>query len=340
MTKNEHCRLSFASLIFLILGTPQPGAAETPNVVWEGSGKSGYLYSVAFSPDGQMVGTGDGVPPVYDSCTGTLQYPGEGTIRLWNANDGTLLQSVTADQTQVASVAFSPDGGQLASGSGGNLKLWSLPDLASFRALSDYPWNEIRSVAFSPDGRFLAAGMAGNDNAVKVYGSDGTFLRLPFSSWVITLTFSSDSRFLAVANATAIQIYRTSDWQFERVISPQQGSNGPSALAFSPTGETLASSGPTVKLWRLSDGTLMRELPAAGHLAFSADGQTLLVAGPPIDFWNVSDGSLLKRYDEPRAFILSAALSPDNTLFAFTQPTGDVYGSPGIVVVARNPLIP
>ena len=341
MTKNERCRLSFASLIFLLLGTPQPGAlAETPNVVWEGSGKSGYLYSVAFSPDGQMVATGDGVPPVYDSCTGTLLYPGEGTVRLWNANDGTLLQSATADQTRVASVAFSPDAQQLASGSSSNLKLWSLPDLASFRALSDYPWNEIRSVAFSPDGRFLAAGLAGNGNAVKVYGSDGTFRTLPFSSWVIALTFSSDSQFLAVANATAIQIYRTSDWQFERVISPQQGPNGPSALAFSPNGETFASSGPTVKLWRISDGTLVRELPAGGQLAFSADGQTLLIAGPPIEFWKVSDGSLLKTYDEPRAFILSVAFSPDNTLFGFTQPTGDTYGSPGIVVVARNPLIP
>lgn len=338
MTKTGRCSFYFASLTFWLLGT-LCALAETPNVVWEGSGKSGYVYSLAFSPDGQMVATGDGVPPVYDSCTGTFLYPGEGTVRLWNANDGTLLQSTTAGQTQVVSVAFSPDGQQLASGSGANLKLWSSPDLASFRLLSDYPWNEIRSVAFSPDGRFLAAGMAGNDNAVKVYGSDGTFRTLPFSSWVITLTFSTDSRFLAVAMATAIQIYRTSDWQFERVISPQQGAYGPAALAFSPDGQTLASSGQTVKLWRISDGTLVRELPAGGHLAFSGDGQTLLVAGPPIGFWNVSDGSLLKMYDEPRAFILSVALSPDNTLFAFTQPTGDVYGSPGKVVVAKNPLI-
>ena len=94
-----------------------------------------------------------------------------------------------------------------------------------------------------------------------------------------------------------------------------------------------------MKLWRISDGTLVRELPAGGQLAFSADGQALLVAGPPIDFWNVSDGTLLKRYDEPQAFILSAAFSPDNTLFAFTQPTGDLFGSPGKVVVAKNPLM-
>ena len=119
------------------------------------------------------------------------------------------MQSATTDQSQVASVAFSPSG-LLASGSGGNLKVWSVPDLA-FTLLSDYPWNEIRSVAISPDGQFLAAGMAGNDNAVKVYGADGTFRLLPFSSWVTVIAFSPDSRFLAVANVTAIQIYRTSD---------------------------------------------------------------------------------------------------------------------------------
>jgi WD40 repeat protein len=87
-------------------------------------------------------------------------------------------------------------------------------------------------VAISPDGQFLAAGTAGNDNAVKVYGADGTFRLLPFSSWVTVIAFSPDSRFLAVANVTAIQIYRTSDWQFERVIFPQQGPNGPSSLPF------------------------------------------------------------------------------------------------------------
>jgi WD40 repeat protein len=316
-------------LIGVLLGgvaaPPCAAAQGQPDIVWTGQAKSGYLWAVAFSPDGQIVATGDGRDPLYDPCTGELLFPGEGTVRLWNALDGTLLQSRTEDQASVLSLAISPDSLRLASGA--VLKLWDLPDLASFQVLS----GGARSLAFSPDGQLLAAGMGGDSNAVKVFTADGAFLRnLPFSSWVTVVTFSPDSRLLAVGNATAIQIYRTFDWQFERVIFPQHGVNGVSALAFSRDGETLASSGRTTKLWHISDGELVREFDGAGPIAFSPDGQVLLTTGQQISFWNVSDGSLLRMYDRG-ALILSVAFSPDNTVFAYAP-------LPGNVVVARNPL--
>jgi len=334
MTDHKKRTLFSSCLIWVGIAAPPCALAQgPPDVVWTGQAKSGYVYAVAFSPDGQIVATGDGVPAEYDPDTGTF-YPGEGTVSLWNAADGTLLQSRTEDQTEVSSVAISPDGQRLAAGGEGILRpfltVWDLLDLSSFRVLSDYPFDGPRSLAFSPDGQLLAAGIGGNDNAVKIYTADGTFLRrLPFSSWVTVVAFSPDSRLLAVGNVTAIQIYRTSDWQFERIIFPQHGVNGVSALAFSPDGETLASSGQTTKLWRISDGELIREFDA-GRLAFSSDGQVLLTAGSRIRFWNVSDGSLLQTYDVG-AGILAVALSPDNTLFAYAQ-------LPGNVVVARNPL--
>jgi len=316
-------------LIGVLLGgiaaSPFAAAQGQPDIIWTGQANSGYLWALAFSPDGQMVATADGLDPLYDPCTGELLYPGEGTVRLWNASDGTLLQSRTEDQASVVSVAISPDSLRLASGP--VLKLWNLPDLASFEVLS----GGARSLAFSPDGQLLAVGMGGYNNAVKVFTADGTFLQsLPFSSWVTVVTFSSDSRLLAVGNATAIQIYRTSDWQFERIIFPQHGVNGVSALTFSPDGETLASSGLTTKLWHIPDGELIREFEGVGPIAFSPDGQVLLTTGQQISFWNVSDGSLLRMYDRG-ALILSVAFSPDNSAFAYAL-------LPGNVVVARNPL--
>ena len=316
-------------LIGVLLGgiaaPPHTAAQGQPDIIWTGQAKSGYLWAVAFSPDGQLVATGDGLDPLYDPCTGELLYPGEGTVRLWNASDGTLLQSRTEDQASVLSVAISPDSLRLASGA--VLKLWDLPDLASFQVLS----GGARSLAFSPDGQLLAAGMGGYNNAVRIYTADGTFLRsLPFSSWVTVVPWPPDSRVRAVGTATARQIYRTSDWQFERIIFPQHGVNGVSALAFSPDGDTLASSGRTTKLWHLPDGELIQEFDGAGPIAFSPDGQALLTTGQQISFWNVSDGSLLRMYDRG-ALILSVAFSPDSSVFAYAL-------LPGNVVVAQNPL--
>src|SRR5215472_9156938 len=99
MTTHERCSVFFTSVI-LLTAQQSSALAEAPNVVWEGSGKSGYLYSVAFSTDGQLVATGDGFPAEYDPDSGTFS-PGEGTVRLWSANDGTLVQSATTDQSQV-----------------------------------------------------------------------------------------------------------------------------------------------------------------------------------------------------------------------------------------------
>ena len=58
------------------------------------------VYSVAFSPDGQILASGS-----YDN-----------TVRLWRAADGALLRTLEHTNS-VWSVAFSPDGQTLASGS-------------------------------------------------------------------------------------------------------------------------------------------------------------------------------------------------------------------------------
>ena len=64
---------------------------------------------VAFSPDGNTIASGSS----------------DNSIRLWNANTGTLLRTLTGHTSLVYSVAFSPDGNTIASGSLDTIRLWN-----------------------------------------------------------------------------------------------------------------------------------------------------------------------------------------------------------------------
>ncbi|CAD5955541.1 putative WD repeat-containing protein alr2800 [Planktothrix rubescens] len=79
----------------------------------------------------------------------------------------TLVATLTGHSSQVISVAFSPDGQTLASGSWDNtIKLWDVQSqrqIATFTGHSKY----VYSVAFSPDGRTLASGSG--DDTIKLW---------------------------------------------------------------------------------------------------------------------------------------------------------------------------
>ena len=79
------------------------------------------------------------------------------TIRLWDADTGAPKGTLTGHTGGVNSVAYSPDGHTLASGSWGVIRLWDTATGIRKHTLAGHT-SDVSSVAYSPDGGTLASG--------------------------------------------------------------------------------------------------------------------------------------------------------------------------------------
>ena len=294
------------------------------------TGHTGYINSVAFSPDGTKIVSGgsDCTVRVWDIKTelqigtplightgwvksvafspdGTKIVSGswDETIRIWDVETGRQLgNSLTGHTGEVESVAFSPDGTKIVSGSWDKtIRIW---DAETGRQIGESLIkcsDEVRSVSFSPNGKQLASGCS--DGTICIWDAEtGRQIGKPLTGHVdavYCVAFSPNGKKLVSGGCDGtIRI-----WDVETGLSLGTSfrvhDERVKSVAFSPDGQKIVSGSwdKTISIWDVETGR-RRGNPLTGHssavnaVAFSPDGTKIVSGGwdETIRIWDAETG--------------------------------------------------
>ncbi len=236
----------------------------------------------------------------------------------WQRQAHLELVTLRGHSDAILSVAFSPDGQRIVTGSGDRTaKVWQAAtgkELVSFFGHKSY----VRSVAFSPDGLRIAT--ASDDKTAKVWdaasGQELLTLR-GHGEAVFSVAFSPDGgRIVTASDDSTAKVWEATTGR--ELLTLTGHSNAVYSAVFSPDGRRLVtgSEDRTAKVWDAPTGKEL--LTLAGHgsqvssAVFSPDGQQIVTAsGDGARVWDAASGQRLVYFQVHGNDVLAVAFSPD-----------------------------
>ncbi|MEG5018951.1 MULTISPECIES: serine/threonine-protein kinase [unclassified Microcoleus] len=188
------------------------------------------------------------------------------------------VHTLVGHSNAVTSVAFSPDGTTLASGSEDKtIEMWKLETGRRWYTLTGHSdW--VTCVAFSPDGATLASG--GRDKMIHIWNLNKGkwwYALAGHSDRVSAVAFGRDGQVLASGSRDkTVQLWNLNKGRRMSALTGHAG--GVEAVAFSPGGEFLASGSrdKTVQLWDWQKGRSICTLAEHGDWV-----RAIVFATPP-----------------------------------------------------------
>jgi WD40 repeat protein len=306
------------------------------------------VYTVAWSPDGTKIALAGLIP----ECTKDIDE--KFSVYILDAITKQVLKQLSGHRCYVISVAWSPDGTQLAtSGVDGKANVW---DVASGRLVSTTKeFALVRGkIAWSSDGTQIATASP-EDHYFEIFNpSNGEEIKIPWATgrlfastfaWQpngsLIATDSDDDNQIKLWNPSTGQLIDNLIGHTVRVID----------MDWSPDGQLLASSDKDKHLiiWDISTRKSVRTILADEFLVkvkWSPDGH--FIAGAPTNIndpqtayiWDATTGQLVSKIESKVGNVLDLAWSPDGSQLAYVGEKTGVHGENLQIIPAPTSAVP
>ncbi|KIN98511.1 hypothetical protein M404DRAFT_1005182 [Pisolithus tinctorius Marx 270] len=271
-----------------------------------------YLSALPFAPSNTMISKM--LLPKFSS----LAVVSKG-CKEWPSNQLALEEPTSS----VLSVAFSPDGGRVVSGSDdNNVRVWDAMSGVQVGSPLQGHTSSVNSVAYSFDGKQIVSGS--DDGTVRIWDAEkGVQVGIPLEehiSSVNSVAFSPDGKRIASGSSDTTVVI----WDARKGVqigNQLEERTSIFSVAFSPNGRRVVSgsSDNTIRIWDVVKGSQIGNL-LQGHtssvfsVAYSYDGRRIVSgsADKTVRIWDAEKGVQIGRLLEGHiSLVFSATFSPD-----------------------------
>jgi len=277
------------------------------------------VTDLCFSPDGVQLATASN----------------DGNISVWDVENKKVVRTLKRLGAATLSVAFSPDGELLASGSVNGLEIWNAKSgelIESFKTRSFL----MRPIRFSPDGSLLATG---GDRSVILWDTRDWSQRreIPLCKQTSGIAFSPDGTSMVMAAwslpgtaSTNLQLVDVATGKIKMEFPPSE--DGYKDCCFSHDGSRIAATTPSgeIRFFDVSTGrpleTLLGHMGSTNSICFSADDSRLISAGEDhcVKVWDARFGTNARAVSWASAYPYALDLNPDESKIVVGSKSGSV----------------
>jgi eukaryotic-like serine/threonine-protein kinase len=238
----------------------------------------------------------------------------------------TSIMNLTGHLSSVCSVAISPDGQRIISGSRDkSIKIWDAETCKELQTLKGHE-NWVTCLAVSPDGQRIISGSW--DQTIKIWDVEtGQELRTlrGHTKGIGSVAVSPDGQRIVSGSERGDQTIKIWDAESGEELRSLMGhKDNVRAIAFSPDGKQIISGSQdkTIKIWNAESGQELRTL--TGHekgvtsLSISPDGRRIVSGSEDktVKIWDIESGEEVRTLTGHESWVLTVAISPDGQRIA------------------------